>query len=142
MQRLVAVLIGMLMAAGAVDVGAVGEPPVLRADQGVGGADGDGALGALLRELQRRELPGHRDRDADPLGAEAADEAGLNLGAVERTEVQTRLAALGYDPRGIDGKFGPGTRRAISAWQGDNGLTATGYLDRDQLARLRSQRRN
>lgn len=75
-------------------------------------------------------------------GATAADEAGLNLGAVERTEVQTRLAALGYDPRGIDGKFGPGTRRAISAWQGDNGLTATGYLNRDQLARLRSQRRN
>ena len=75
-------------------------------------------------------------------GATAASEAALNLGAIERTEVQTRLAALGYDPRGIDGKFGSGTRAAIRSWQGDNGLTATGYLNADQLARLRGQRRN
>ena len=82
---------------------------------------------------------------APPLGVTtgtAQDEARLNLGPVERTEVQSRLSALGYDPKGIDGRFGPGTRRAISAWQGDNGLAATGYLNADQLARLRDQRRN
>lgn len=74
-------------------------------------------------------------------GATAADEAGLNLGPVERTEVQSRLSALGYNPRGIDGRFGPGTRAAIRAWQGDNGLAATGYLNAAQLQRLRGQRR-
>ena len=77
-----------------------------------------------------------------PIALSDEDEARLDLGSIDRTEVQSRLSALGYDPNGIDGRFGPGTRRAISAWQGDNGLTATGYLNRDQLARLRSQRRN
>ena len=75
-------------------------------------------------------------------GATAADEAGLNLGPVERTEVQSRLSALGYNPRGIDGRFGPGARAAIRSWQGDNGLAATGYLNAEQLQRLRTQRRN
>ena len=75
-------------------------------------------------------------------GASAADELRLNLSMVERTEVQSRLSALGYDPNGIDGKFGPGSRRAISQWQGDNGLAATGFLNADQLTRLRTQRRN
>ncbi|SDL69492.1 peptidoglycan-binding domain-containing protein [Paracoccus chinensis] len=75
-------------------------------------------------------------------GATAEEEARLALDAIGRTEVQSRLSALGYDPNGIDGRFGSGTRRAISAWQGDNGLAATGYLNADQLARLRAQRRN
>jgi len=75
-------------------------------------------------------------------GATAEDEARLNLGEIARAEVQARLSTLGYDLSGIDGRFGPGTRRAISAWQGDNGLSATGYLNADQLARLRAQRRN
>ncbi|MDO5371196.1 peptidoglycan-binding domain-containing protein [Paracoccus sp. (in: a-proteobacteria)] len=73
-------------------------------------------------------------------GASAEDEAGLGLTELARVEVQARLSALGYEPNGVDGRFGPGTRRAISAWQGDNGLAATGFLNADQLARLRAQR--
>lgn len=73
-------------------------------------------------------------------GASEADEARLALGEVTRAEVQARLSALGYDPKGVDGKFGSGARAAISRWQGDNGLAATGYLNAEQLARLRAQR--
>ena len=73
-------------------------------------------------------------------GATEADEARLALGEIARAEVQARLSALGYDPKGVDGKFGAGVRAAISRWQGDNGLAATGYLNAEQLARLRAQR--
>lgn len=73
-------------------------------------------------------------------GATEADEARLALGEIARAEVQARLSALGYDPKGVDGKFGSGVRAAISRWQGDNGLAATGYLNAEQLARLRAQR--
>lgn len=73
-------------------------------------------------------------------GATEADEARLALGEIARVEVQARLSALGYDPKGVDGKFGSGVRAAISRWQGDNGLAATGYLNAEQLARLRAQR--
>lgn len=75
-------------------------------------------------------------------GATAVDEIRLNLGTTERTEVQTRLAALGYDTRGIDGTFGSGTRAAIRRWQGDNALPVSGYLNGEQLQQLRRQRRD
>lgn len=66
-------------------------------------------------------------------------EARLNLSRDERRAVQRHLALLGFDPRGIDGIFGPGTRGAISSWQRREGLDATGFLDRDQLHRLAQQ---
>ena len=94
-----------------------------------------------LTAAQVGTLKGGQPVVAPSGGATAADELHLNLGSVERAEVQTRLTNLGYDPRGIDGRFGAGTRTAIRAWQGDNGLAATGYLNADQLQRLRTQRR-
>ncbi|MGR3837925.1 MAG: peptidoglycan-binding domain-containing protein [Cognatishimia sp.] len=60
-------------------------------------------------------------------------ETDLRLNRSRRQEIQRSLALLGYDPRGIDGVFGPATRRAIAAWQSDNRLEAHGFLDRDQL---------
>lgn len=74
--------------------------------------------------------------------ASEGDETALGLDMIARTEVQTRLAALGYDTRGIDGKFGSGTRAAIRSWQGDNALPVTGYLNESQLSQLRRQRQN
>jgi putative chitinase len=42
------------------------------------------------------------------------------------TALQTRLKQLGFDPNGIDGNFGPGTKAAVIAFQQSNGLTADG----------------
>lgn len=82
-------------------------------------------------------------RDRGPLGEHELDaverEAALGLTRTQRREVQRALVILGYDPRGVDGIFGPGTRRAIRAWQRDNELPVTGYLDREQLRLLRRQ---
>lgn len=93
-----------------------------------------------LRSVGAGTATGTTGTTTTAAGATQADEARLALGEIARAEVQARLSALGYDPKGVDGKFGSGVRAAISRWQGDNGLAATGYLNAEQLARLRAQR--
>jgi len=63
----------------------------------------------------------------------------LSLTAEERRDIQRRLTRLGYRPGGIDGVFGAGTRRALTSWQRDEGLRASGYITADQLRELRRQ---
>ena len=46
----------------------------------------------------------------------------------ERAEIQTALQWFGFYSLGIDAAFGPGTRRAMTAWQEDQGHEATGIL--------------
>lgn len=51
-------------------------------------------------------------------------------------QLQTRLTELGFDPRGLDGSFGPGTAAAVSAFQTSVGLAPTGVVDLETLAAL------
>jgi peptidoglycan hydrolase-like protein with peptidoglycan-binding domain len=74
----------------------------------------------------------------DPEAAAAAEEA-LDLSAQERREIQLRLRLAEFDPRGVDGKFGPDTRTAITGWQRSMNLPATGFLDGSSLALLDGQ---
>jgi peptidoglycan hydrolase-like protein with peptidoglycan-binding domain len=66
-------------------------------------------------------------------------EASLGLTRDERRAIQRDLTILGYEPRGIDGIFGGGTRAAIAVWQGTNRFPETGYLNRDQIFELAQQ---
>lgn len=66
-------------------------------------------------------------------------EEALGLTRAQRVRIQRELSDLGYDTRGIDGIFGPGTRSAIRAWQRDNGLAETAFLTAGQIARLAEQ---
>jgi peptidoglycan hydrolase-like protein with peptidoglycan-binding domain len=66
-------------------------------------------------------------------------EAALALSSAQRRDAQESLSLLGHDPRGIDGKFGPGTRTAIRLWQSTNSLTETGYLTAEQITLLHRQ---
>lgn len=75
--------------------------------------------------------------DAERQAQEA--EAALGLDRDARRAIQRNLSLLGYDPRGIDGIFGPGSRGAITGWQRAEGFEASGYLTADQLARLATQ---
>jgi len=65
-------------------------------------------------------------------------EEGLNLTRPQRRAIQSNLAILGFDPRGIDGIFGPGTRAAISAWQRSIAVPDFGYLNANQISRLQN----
>jgi len=50
------------------------------------------------------------------------------LSAQDRQDVQTAMQFLGIYQGAIDGSFGPGTRAAMAAWQGQNGHEETGIL--------------
>lgn len=63
----------------------------------------------------------------------------LKLSRDDRKQIQRDLTILEHDPRGVDGLFGPATRRAISSWQLANRFSETGFLDRRQLDLLRDQ---
>lgn len=88
-------------------------------------------------------------RQADPgIGSDPADSANsddpieerlLSLTYRERRDVQRQLTSMGYNTRGVDGNFGPNTRRALSEWQSDEGLRVSGYLTAEQLRALLRQ---
>lgn len=73
---------------------------------------------------------------AAPPPATEAEEATLELDRQDIRDVQARLFVLGFDPNGIDGMVGRGTRAALSAWQDSIGVAPTGYLNASQLATL------
>ena len=50
------------------------------------------------------------------------------------TNLQQKLKALGFDPNGTDGNFGPGTRKAVIAFQQSKGLQADGIAGPATLA--------
>jgi len=52
------------------------------------------------------------------------------------TALQQKLKDLGFDPKGVDGNFGQGTRDALIAFQQSKGLQADGVAGPDTLAEL------
>ncbi len=54
------------------------------------------------------------------------------------TALQQRLKDLGFDPNGVDGNFGAGTRDAVIAFQQSKGLQADGVAGPATLAALQS----
>ena len=54
----------------------------------------------------------------------------------EVRKIQTKLKEYGYDPGSVDGIFGEKTRKAVIAFQRDNGLTQDGIAGPKTLAAL------
>lgn len=77
--------------------------------------------------------------DESPAEARAAER---NLTRPEREELQRALQAGGFYRSRIDGSFGPGTRRSMSAWQAAQGFETTGILTTKQRAALLGEYRD
>lgn len=75
----------------------------------------------------------------EPNRADRLAEEGLDLSRDARRDIQRDLTILNFDPRGIDGIFGPGTRAAITNWQQENGFSQTSFLTSEQITRLDAQ---
>jgi peptidoglycan hydrolase-like protein with peptidoglycan-binding domain len=76
---------------------------------------------------------------AEPHRADRLAEDGLTLTRDQRRNIQRNLSLLDFNPRGIDGIFGPGTRGAITNWQQENGFPQTSYLTTEQINRIEAQ---
>lgn len=76
---------------------------------------------------------------AEPNRAARLAEEALGLSRTDRRSIQSDLTILGYDTRGVDGIFGPGSRRAITNWQQSNGYPQTSYVTQAQINRLNAQ---
>ena len=118
----------------------VGEIAYWNAVQDIGTAE---ARAAYLRRypdgIFADEARAAAPKEMTPEEKAAADEAALSLGRDARRQVQRNLDLTGYDPKGIDGIFGRGSRSAIAAWQKSAGYDATGYLTRPQIDELQRQ---
>ena len=66
----------------------------------------------------------------------AADEAALGLKRWEMELVQRGLAESGFAPGEIDGRIGGDTRKALRAWQAEQGHEETGHLTADEARAL------
>ena len=55
----------------------------------------------------------------------------------EIKKLQTELGRLGFDPNGIDGKYGNGTFKAVQQFQKANGLQVDGQAGTDTLAAIK-----
>lgn len=54
------------------------------------------------------------------------------------TNLQTKLKELGFDPHGVDGNFGSGTKAAVIAFQQSKGLTPDGKAGPATMAALQA----
>jgi len=52
-------------------------------------------------------------------------------------EIQTAVAAAGFDPGPVDGMYGHNTAVAVAAFQADRGLTADGQVGKQTAAKLK-----
>ncbi|QDA36201.1 peptidoglycan-binding protein (plasmid) [Paracoccus liaowanqingii] len=100
--------------------------------------------GYLNANQSRVLLEGGRTPEAPTAGlnnsASSAAQVELELGLTrnQRVQIQRDLMTLGYDPKGVDGLFGAGTREAIQLWQRSGGESVTGYVTASQIRSLQT----
>ncbi|MGH1416519.1 MAG: peptidoglycan-binding domain-containing protein [Pelagimonas sp.] len=74
--------------------------------------------------------------ETEPFYKQRRAEEALGLSRDARRKIQRDLTILDFNPRGIDGIFGPGSRKAIGRWQESIGDAPSTYLTAQEIERL------
>ncbi len=98
---------------------------------GVWGSETADALASFQADHDLEET-GHYD----PATAAALQEAAGDAGALSVEALQQKLGDLGYYDGLVDGDYGPGTEGAVSAFQTDTGIEATGSMTHETVTTL------
>ena len=125
------------------------------AAQGFDPGPADGVFGHRTRAAMRQWQAARGEEPTGYLNAEAAEsllgpppqmpgvtmtgesmETGLALTRADRRQIQSSLAAQGFDPGPADGVFGHRTRAAMRQWQAARGEEPTGYLNAEAAKSL------
>jgi len=93
----------------------------------------------VSQETAMQPLPKTELNQSTLQSASKQDEDLLDLDKKSYRDIQSRLLVLGFDPNGVDGVPGKGTRQAIANWQTSKAVEATGQINTGQLAELREQ---
>ena len=96
------------------------------------------AVAAVATDTATAPAAGTQDPTVTWVLASAQTQAALDLKRKDIAEIQARLIAMSYDPKGIDGAAGADLRGALGVWQSTAGIPITGYLDAAQLGRLKA----
>jgi peptidoglycan hydrolase-like protein with peptidoglycan-binding domain len=83
--------------------------------------------------------PGEKSQADKPVGGEGQAQGEKAAGGGGQQQVKAAQQALkdkGQDPGPVDGVMGPKTQAALKAFQQAEGLTATGRLDAETMAKL------
>ena len=103
----------------------------VRAFQGHEGIAVDGVVGPQTwSKLDGSAATGH----PQPVGSGPLLQEGATGSAV--AQLQQRLTALGFDPKGVDGIFGPATLAAVKAFQAHEGIAVDGVVGPQTWGRL------
>jgi hypothetical protein len=81
-------------------------------------------------EPQQAQSPGSQQNAAGAVGRP------VNLSRDQIRQAQTILKQKGFDVGELDGKLGPRTRKALMAYQQQQGLQATGQMDQQTVSAL------
>ena len=96
-------------------------------------------LGAVKDVTESVELGKRLGREAGKTRDVILYNDEVNLGRDQVYQLQTALNYAGYDAGVADGQMGGKTRRALAAYQADNGIYADGSVTRESFLSLTSR---
>ena len=105
------------------------------------GGGGGGEDSAPRTDTGTEELvtTGETATTPTPLALEGGKALAIGSEGESVRQLQEALGALGHDPGGVDGAFGPATRRAVVAFQRKQDLDADGIVGRATVAAMNKE---